>query len=361
MAPIEETRLHALLCEYPVGSADRIVGAGGTAGKTWRLAIADGQYLLRLRGVRTSSQAHLEFDHSLRAHLAARGVPTAEAICTHEGARWVRRDGRVYELYPFVVGRPFNPHQAQELERAAQALAGFHRAAHDYEPPGSWGQVIAQYTSLGFSDEVSDRMDDPRLQLINLLGVRTLAETADEVALVDRCIDRVRALEDTYGGAVYDGLSGYIIHGDYTPANVVYSVDGEIAGIFDFDWSMRGARCLDVAYGLCFFATEPRDIETSNIWSLTDAADLTVGRNARFLRAYHTTWPLTADEIDTIPHAFCSLWLSKRLEGMAKVDTGERFRFFARDIERPLVWMDTHWEQLRHASFSEDWVSDESG
>jgi len=46
----EEANLHILLRGYPVGSADRIVGAGGTAGKTWRVTTASGEYLLRLRG-----------------------------------------------------------------------------------------------------------------------------------------------------------------------------------------------------------------------------------------------------------------------------------------------------------------------
>ena len=347
----EDSSLRALLREYDVGVVERIVGAGGTAGKTWRLTAAGGEYLLRLRGVRTSTQAHLEFDHGLRAHLVARGVPTACAVGTRQGALWVHWHDRVYELYPFVAGRSFNPDHLQELVRAAQALAAFHRAAQDYEPPAIWDQTVAQYTSLGFSDRVSDRMDDPFLQLVNLQGIRGLAETPQQVQLVDRCIDRVKALQHTYAGPVYDSLTGYVIHGDYTPANVVYSPQGDIAGIFDFDWAMRGARCLDVAYGLCFFATEPRSLDSSSIWSLTDAADLTVERCATFLSAYHAAWPLTRSEIETIPHAFCSLWLSKRLEGTAKVEKDQRFHFFAREVEKPLCWMDTHWKQLCRASF----------
>ena len=347
----EETSPRTVLREYAIGTVERIVGAGGTAGRTWHVTTSAGAYLLRQRGTRTSSQVHLEFDHGLRTHLVARGIPTTEAVRTRRGTQWVRWRDRVFELYPFVAGRPFNAHHMQELERAAQALAAFHLAAQDYEPPTTWNQTVAQYTSLGFSDEVSDRMDDPRLQLTNLLGVRDLAKAPEHSTLVDRCIDRVRALQHTYGSAVYDRLTGYIIHGDYTPANVVYSPEGEIAGIFDFDWAMRGARCLDVAYGLCFFATEPREIDGASIWSLTDAGSLTVQRCAVFLRAYHRAWPLSGHEVSAIPHAFCSLWLSKRLEGMAKVDRSERFRFFSRDIERPLVWMDANWPDLCRVSF----------
>ena len=347
----QDVILQGVLSAYDVGAILGLAGAGGTAGKTWRVSARGAEYLLRLRGTRTSSPAHLAFDHGLRAHLVARGVPTACAVRTREGAQWVRAGGRVYELYPFIEGRPFDARRLQELVAAAEALASFHRAAYDYRPPASWHQRVAQYTSLGFSDEVSDRMDDPRLQLVNLQGVRALAGTPAEEALVDRCVARVRALQRTYGRAAYERLAGYVIHGDYTPANVVYSLDGRVAGIFDFDWAMRGARCLDVAYGLCFFATTPRQIDSGSIWSLTDAATFTVDRCATFLRAYHSAWPLSLPEQEAIPHAFASLWLSKRLEGMAKVRPHERFHFFARDIEGPLRWMDAHWTELGRAAF----------
>jgi hypothetical protein len=203
-------------------------------------------------------------------------------------------------------------------------------------------------------------MDDPRLQLLNLRGVRTLARTPAEEALVDRCINRVKGLQRTYGLLAYERLAGYVIHGDYTPANVVYSPAGEIAGIFDFDWAMVGPRCLDVAYGLCFFATEPRRIDSGSIWSLTDAAAFTVERCVPFLRAYYVNtlhpdvWALAPFERAAIPHAFASLWLSKRLEGMAKVRPHERFHFFARDIEGPLRWMDAHWAEIERAAFAPD-------
>lgn len=341
----------AVLREYDLGRVREIVGAGGTAGRTWRVAAARGEYFLRLRGARTSGVERLRFDHGLRAHVAARGVPTACAVRTRGGDRWVRRGGRVYELYPYVAGRPFAAQDLDELVHAAQALAAFHRAAQDYVPQGVGAQRVAQYTSLGFSDEISDRMDDPRLQRINLHGVRGLAATPAEERLVDRCLARVAGFERAYAGPAYARLAGHVIHGDYTPANVLFNPQGRVVGIFDFDWAMFGPRCLDVAYGLCFFATEPRQIDAADIWSLTDAAQFTVQRCAVFLRAYHGAWPLARAEIRAIPHAFCSLWLSKRLEGMAKVRPHERFRFFARDIEGPLLWMDAHWPRLCRASF----------
>ena len=35
------------------------------------------------------------------------------------------------------------------------------------------------------------------------------------------------------------------------------------------------------------------------------------------------------------------------VQGMAKVPKGERLRFFAREIEKPLFWLDDNWARVR--------------
>jgi Ser/Thr protein kinase RdoA (MazF antagonist) len=339
--------LSTVLSEYDLGTVYEVAAAGGTAGKTWKIKASSGEYFMRLRGVRTSTESRLLFDHGLREHLMARGVPTASAVPTRTGEKWVRKDGRVYELYPFVSGRSFRPDNELEITNAARALAEFHKASADYEPPSEQQEAIAQYTTLGFSDAVSDRMDDPQLQVTNMLRVRDLACTDQDKGLVDRCIARVQRLVHVYAGAAYNQLTGWTIHGDYTPANLLFSEEGQVVGIFDFDWAMPGARCRDVADGLYFFATETRFIDSSDIWSLTDAADFDLERCSAFLNAYQIIAPLAPHEIEAVPWAFAGRWFSIRLEGMAKVHESERFRFFSRAIEKPLCWLDANWAHLR--------------
>ena len=337
----------AVLDEYDIGAVHQITEAGGTAGRTWRVNTASGDFFLRLRGVRTSAEARLEFDHGLRVHLVAHGVPTAAAIHTRTGERWRRRDEGVFELYPFVVGRAFRPDREAEIASAARALARFHQVGAEYRPPDSRPEPIAQYTTLGFSEAFSDRMDDPDLQRENMLRVRELAPGTVDQSLVDRCLARVEDLARSYAGPAYQPLTGWVIHGDYTPANLLFSPAGEVVGIFDLDWAVPGVRCRDVADGLYFFATRSREIDSSDIWSLTSAADFDLERCAIFLKAYQSVAPLAPAEIDAIPAAFAGRWFSIRLEGMAKVDRDDRFRFFAREIETPLRWLDEHWPDLR--------------
>ena len=337
----------AVLREYDIGAVRGLTGAGGTAGSTWRVAASRGEYFMRMRGVRTSTEARLEFDHGLRERLVACGVPTVCAMRTRGGARWVRFGGRAYELYPLVVGRAFRAGDEREIAHAARALAEFHKIAAGYSPPSYQQEAVDQFTTLGFSDGVSDRMDDPRLQVVNLLGVRELAPSAQDRRLVERCIERAEAQVRTYAGAAYDRLAGWVIHGDYTPANLLFSDEGEVVGVFDLDWAMPGARCLDVADGLYFFASEPREIDSADIWSLTDAADFALESCIAFLEAYQQVAPLAPYEVEAIPLAFTGQWLSIRLEGMAKVPKEHRFRFFSRGIEKPLLWLDANWPDLR--------------
>jgi len=335
-----------ILEHYEIGTAQEIRAAGGTAGRTWKVLARSGTYFLRLRGVRTSTEARLRFDHGLREHLAAGGVPTATAIRTRTGAQWVRERDRVCELYPFVEGRAFRSESETELANAARALARFHTVAASYSPPSAENEPVAQYTCLGFSDAVSARMEDPDLQLTNLQAVRELADDADQRTAVDWAIERVQRLSETYAGPAYEPLTGWIIHGDYTPANLLFSEDGLVRGIFDLDWAFPGARVRDVADGMYFFARRPRKIDTGNIWSLTDAAAFDAARCRAFLQAYNAETPLTAAEKTTIPAAFAGRWFSIRLEGMAKVPADERIRFFSRGIRKPIRWLDAHWHEV---------------
>lgn len=277
-----------------------------------------------------------------------RGVPTASAFQTKAGDKWVNLSGRVYELYPFVMGRQFCPGSELEIANSAKALAGFHRAAADYKPLSNEKESIAQYTTLGFSHEVSYRMDDPRLQMLNMQKVRDLGTSDRDRELVERCIARVERSMQVCAGTEYERLTGWVIHGDYTPANLLFSQDGEVVSIFDFDWALPGPRCRDVADGLYFFATQPREIESSDIWSLTDAADFDLERCTIFMEAYQSIAPLDPHEIDAIPWAFAGRWFSIRLEGMAKVHEDDRFLFFSRQIEKPLFWLDTNWTRLKN-------------
>lgn len=323
---------------------------GGTAGRTW-LIHADGRrYFVRQRGVRSSSPERIAFDHGLRRHLVQHGVPTAAPLTHREGQTYFCLADRVYEVYPYLDGRPFRFDAEADLRAAAMALAQFHEVSRRYAPDLPYPRVIAQYAWLGLHPGTADHMDNAVLQRENITRLPCLAtgeldaHTRDTLAWA---VDRVSRRVELQASPAYQRLTDWTVHGDYTPANVWMRPDGEegVAGIFDLDWAMPGmSRMRDVADALYFFAGDRRTMAQRDIWSLTAGVGFDMDRCLAFLRAYQEVSPISAEELALIPAAFEGRWFSIWLEGIGKVAEADRLRFFVRDdLRTPVQWLNAHW------------------
>ena len=71
-----------------------------------------------------------------------------------------------------------------ELANSAKALAKFHRSALDYKPSSTQKETIAQYKALGFSNEVSCQIDDPNLQIINMMKIKEIVGSDSDQELI---------------------------------------------------------------------------------------------------------------------------------------------------------------------------------
>jgi Ser/Thr protein kinase RdoA (MazF antagonist) len=330
----EDERSQRTLSAYDLGTVQEIHHHAGTAAKTWRVKTDRGTWLLRTRGSRTSTDELIAFDHGLRRHLVRHGIPTAEPVTNREGTRFVRLPGR-------TIGQA----DLAQIRSAAEVLARFHRAGEDYPvdvPP------VAQYRTLGLARE-STRMESPCL--LSCVYKR-LAEGAKArfPAAQTVAADWLRRLREEFPDAVYNALPQTMTHGDFTLANLLFAPDETVCGVFDFDWSRRGPRVRDVADGMFFVAGQRRTpLAAGNIWSLTEAADLTVEHCAHWLRSYHTASPLTAEELAAIPLALGARWLSVRVEGTAKVPPEDRLRFTFGNLPQPLVWLTERWGDVLQA------------
>jgi Ser/Thr protein kinase RdoA (MazF antagonist) len=153
-------------------------------------------------------------------------------------------------------------------------------------------------------------------------------------------------LRKDFADEAYAALPHTVTHGDYTPANLLFHHDA-IAGVFDFDWSRWAPRIRDLADGLFFISGNRRTpLEPGNIWSLTEAVELTVDRAALWLNAYHDVSPIREDERAAIPLALAARWLSVRVEGTAKVPETEQIRFALANLAAPLEWLEQHWHEV---------------
>lgn len=322
--PITADDAACVLERYEVGRAvEAPRPAGGTANTNCLITTDRGRFVLRRRNPKYAVPAYVAFDHQLMEHLARRDVPTPRAVCARSGARWVVIGADTYELYPFRPGRPHHRDSLDEIRTAAAALARFHLAAASFDPPP--GKEWPRY-------------DDPTQIRAGLEEMRnSLAGTPHEPSL----IEQVALIERELPDSVYHALPKHVIHGDFHPANVTFTDDGQIAGIWDMDWCTVQPRIRDVADGLIFFGgVRDGDVDSADITKLTRTWLPDTDRFAAFLGAYIRENPLTDEELRLLPIFMRARWLHCRVIGRSKVPESERLSFFVRGLIEPLQALD---------------------
>jgi homoserine kinase type II len=298
----------------------RVMAAGGTAGRTWRVETAAGPCFMRCRGTRTASEARVAFDHAVRKHLAQRGYPTAAP------AAYARVDGRAYELYPWIDGQGYSRAIAEPARTsAARALARLHDLTADLQ--AECESHVPQFTHFDPPIAARPRFDDPAafLDVIDRFGHRGAR-------------DRVEWFAKTYD-ELYARLPHGVIHGDYNSANLLFDDKGEVAGVFDYDWAWRDTRVRDIGDGMLFFgATRDSELDGGDIWSLTACPTLDTDAMRGFVDAYEQISPLSDDERRAVPLGMLGRWIAIRLEGIVKVPDQRKVEFMLMDFDRPFEW-----------------------
>ncbi len=116
-----------------------LAAAGGFSGAAfWQLQTPRGQLCLRLWPVEHPKRERLEQMHQLLRHVAGEcDVPLPLPIETNEGRSYTERDGRLWQLEPWMPGEAnFQAQPTDErLTAAMVALAKFHNAAASFPSP----------------------------------------------------------------------------------------------------------------------------------------------------------------------------------------------------------------------------------
>ena len=333
--PLNRKQTADLLRDWPVGELMFLREAAGSASPAVIVITRRGQYFLKQRSPRDSDPSRLSYDHSLMRHLARAGLPVVPALRTLEGSRWMRDKERVYEVYPWVDGEPFDPTSPEQLRAAAELLARLHQATEGFRPSGR---------------KDLPRLFDPRDRLPELAEARTLLEegvSPGEVPpeqarrILDLLEAEARGVLKRVPDERYWALPQVIVHGDYHAANLKYQ-EGQIVGLFDWDWACRQARLKDVADGIIFFACPRERPLAGDIVALTQPPLYDEERIRAFLAAYEAHLPLTKEERACLPDLLRERWLYMRLDAMhRKVEREEKLRYLLEGVEGPLEWMGT--------------------
>jgi Ser/Thr protein kinase RdoA (MazF antagonist) len=322
--------LHDVLARYAIGPVLETRDWGGTAGRTLRIRTADAVLFLRRRGPRSSAVERIRFDHGLRRLLLRHRIPTAAPLSTIDGADWVTTAEGVYELYPFVEGRPHRAADQAEIRSLAGSLAAFHLAGAEYRLTSPSPPPFEQFSLAAPGTPASCRIDDPtclRVAIAHIAG----GLRGEEIRAAGEMIRIANQVAERFGGAAYDEMDRYVIHGDLHPATLLFDDKGSVAGIFDLDWATPAPRLRDLADALHFFASQPT-AQGSDIWALTAPRRLDTELARLFLAHYHAALPLSPAELAALPWAWIARWLAMHTDGAYKVPPGERGRFLTNGV-----------------------------
>lgn len=293
--------IEKILKEYPLAPA-RILGrGGGTASPKYVILAGGSKYLLRKRRAEFSNAETILFDHSVIHRLGEEGFPVSPPEKTSEGKTAVPSGEEAWELFKYIDGlEDFMEDNEAQTESAGRTLGRFHKTLSGFRPAGekSWKR---EFHTAGIKRELIDRTNN-------------LPEVFDKKS-VGRVLREIDFLLQNYDAR---GLSRSITHGDYTSANVKFK-GNSVAGIFDFDWTMREAALYDVARGLAYFSAErKKPVDGADIFSLLQPCRLIPGRAELFLKAYMEEFKLPRDDILNLPLALKEFFIGSRVRGLRK-------------------------------------------
>jgi Ser/Thr protein kinase RdoA (MazF antagonist) len=311
---------------------------GGTANPKSVLVTENGRFLLRRRRLEFSAPEIVEYDHSLLSHLHDSGLPVPEVLRAVDGQTWVEQEGAVYEIHSWIDCEPFRQENREQVRNAGRTLGRLHRATERFTPRGQ---------------KAWPREDHPDRLLGELEPLRTRARS-EERRVAELLREELEAIAAALPDDGYRQLPQVIVHADYHAGNVEFAGD-EVAGIFDWDWADRQSRLLDVRDGLHFLAfRRPADMDSDDIWSLTQPATPSVTFSRAFLDGYSEQVGLTAEERGALPVLLRSRLCQMRIRGARKVPNEEKLRFLTWGIEKQLRWVREEWDGFAEAVFGVD-------
>jgi len=160
---------------------------------------------------------------------------------------------------------------------------------------------------MGFAP--AGERDEPRIiELLPIIGENVakgaakIKQTAFDACLLEHQQSIQKNVAGTLralGVAECKEVVHLVNHCDYHPGNLKFR-NGDITGLFDFDWSKIDARCFDVALAMLYFFAD---------WGEGRDGAFDLDQAALFLKAYQRTLeggpelaPMSDAELECLPH-----------------------------------------------------------
>lgn len=303
---------------------------GGTANKNYFVSTENTIYVLRERSAKYSSEEQIVFEYEYLKRLKDKDIPAPLPFLTKEGACFVVRGPSTYQLFDCLPGKDMDPSEDENVALAGEFLAKMHNGLEGFVPD---------------RDRALPRYDDPRVSMEAIEKV-IKSNPASEGPLY-YLYSRTQNLLKIFPDEIYHKLPKTYIHGDYHPANIKMH-EGEISGIFDFDWVSLQPRLRDVSDGMIYFASlREKNIESNNIYSLAAGYVLNPKRCKIFVEAYvnNLRGKISPDEWKYVVCFMEARLIHSRVQALAKIPVEHHKEMLTGGMEKILSDLDEY-EQI---------------
>jgi len=336
-AEFTKGELEAVLGRYDIGTIRSIdpLARGSRHAPKAILTTDVGRYLLKRRAPGRDNPVKVAFSHGVQRHLARSGFPLPRLQPTRDGETMLVLDGRIYEMFEYVSGEPFDrsPGAAQD---AGRVLGLFHKALEGYRT--EWQPSYNCYhdnngvrTSLNGLPAAINMHDSVAGQEAELLA--TVNQLYD-------AYDRASAVVEAGG---FREWPSQVVHTDWHPGNMLFA-GGRVSAVIDYD-SLHWLPCVtDVANAVLQFSILG---DGGDPLSWPAAPDET--RVRRFLAGYTSVHSLNNDERRLLPYLMIEALIAEAVCPVAATGSFGRmegYRFLRVVLEK------TRWLQRKGGSIT---------
>lgn len=239
------------------------------------------------------SEAAILFNNSVMRHLNSAGFPVPHIRMTSSGQDFLSLGGKNFALYEFIPGFRYNdflviPRSKRQhyIQQAGNTLARCHKIMAGASPCGHKNEGYQSINTSKRWDEYSWHYDEWN----RLISIATHPRNGNKL-LTEK---RAQIISEMLSNVVEHEknrqvLPITVIHGDFSPLNLLYSPDGSVQALLDFDKACFEESIDEVATSLLEFAGR-----TGGSINWKDASV--------FLTGYLQVNPLTSNEIMQLPY-----------------------------------------------------------
>ncbi len=299
MTPDSFDEIRKILNHYDLGDlVDYEPDERGTVNTSFAIQTSSQKRYFLRRYKAWIKEEELIFEHAVINRLKDRGLDmVAGVLKTRDGSTYVRGTTGYatyyYAIFEFLPGEDkytwVDPIlEPDEVISSARTLARFHQAMIDFQPPGKRYEPKILDLLPALTNTISAVLDQGKETVFDLFLKANQARLNRVIA------ETWQALSQPY----YASLPQLIIHCDYHPGNLKFK-NGEVVGLFDFDWCKLDARCFDIGLALLYFFCS---------WRPENDGALRLDDLSLFLSAYQSAWrgntamgPLSQSEQQALP------------------------------------------------------------